>query len=282
MDRLPQMREWLGERLFNNPAVRYQEIENKLYELSVNVKRTEVEDDRLGVYDMVVPEIARAARVWPDVLCASALQAGATTAVYDGQYFFDDGHPIDPDNASAIIPGTAYTTQVNLFTGSASGMQPGALPLSAPNLATAYQTMASYIGPDGLPMNVVPDLVIVPPQLKFMAKSILEPASELIGAQVTLTGPTYGAAAVSNYMRGALDYLVLPYLSNEPTTWYLACTTRATKPIVFQQRESPEQVFFTRPTDTDVFMHDVFKWGVRARGAAGFSQWFLMAKALAS
>jgi phage major head subunit gpT-like protein len=281
MDRVPQMRKWLGERMFFNPAVRYQEIVNELFELSINLKRTDLEDDELGVFDQVVPEIARASKIWPDVQCAAALQAGNSTLVYDGQNFFDQ-HPVNPDNAAATVPGTNYNLQYNNFTGAASGNQPGALPFSAPNVAIAYQTMASWYGPDLAPMNVVPDVAIVPPSMKFIAKEVLDQGSELIAKDIALLGGSHGAAAPSNVMRGTLDYIVNPFLANDPTTWYLACTTRATKGIIFQLRESPEQVFFTRPTDTDVFMHDELKWGVRARGAAGFAQWFLMARCAAS
>jgi len=280
MDRLPQMQLWNGERKFQNPALRYQELENGLYELSINVKRTEIEDDQLGVYDAIVPDIARAARVWPDVQVAAAIQAGTTTTVYDGQNFFDT-HYVNPDKITQCVPGTAYATQTNNFTSTASGTQPGALPFSAGSVATAYETMASWYGPDGLPMNIVPDLVIVPPQLKFAAKEVLAEGSELIIKQLALTSG-YGAAAPSNVMRGTMDYIVLPYLANDATTWYMACTDRATKPFVWQLRDSPEQVFFTRPTDHDVFMHDEFKWGVRARGAAGFAQWFLAARCAAT
>ena len=282
MDRLPQMRKWIDERVFANPAVRYQEIENEKFELSINLERTDIEDDTLGVFDRIVPEIGRAAKIWPDVQVSAALQNGTSQTVYDGQNFFDDGHPVDPDNAAAVVPGTAYTTQVNLFTGAASGNQPGALPFSAPNVATAFQTMASWIGPDMAPMNIVPDLIVVPPQLKFAAKEVLAEGSELIIKQLETSGSTYGVAATTNVMRGTLDYIVLPYLSADATSWYMLCTNRPTKPLVWQLRESPEQVFFTRPTDLDVFMHDVFRWGVRARGASGYAQWFLAAKALAS
>ncbi len=279
MDRVGQMRKWVDERAFLNPAVRYQELENDLFELSLNVKRTEIEDDTLGVYNNIPAEFAEAAKKWPDIQVSAALQAGASTVGYDGQNQFDDGHPIDPDNAAKAFGG--YTVQVNNFTGAASGNQPGALPFSGPSVATAFQTMASWVGPDLVPMNIVPDLVVVPPQLKFAAKEVLDVGSELIIKQLALTSG-YGAAAPTNVLKGTLDYIVNPYLANEPTTWYMLCTTRATKPLVWQLRESPEQVFFTRPTDTDVFLHDTFKYGIRGRGVAGFAQWFLAARCAAT
>jgi phage major head subunit gpT-like protein len=79
LDRIPQMREWLGERVVNNLAVRLQSIENRLYENSVAVKRTDIEDDLIGVYRPVIEELAMQAKLWPDKIVVDALQAGTRT-----------------------------------------------------------------------------------------------------------------------------------------------------------------------------------------------------------
>jgi hypothetical protein len=59
LDRIPQMREWLGERVVNNLAVRLQSIENRLFEDTVGVKRTDIEDDLIGAYRPVIEELAQ-------------------------------------------------------------------------------------------------------------------------------------------------------------------------------------------------------------------------------
>lgn len=280
LDRLPQMRAWRGERVVTNPAVRLQRIENDIFELTVGIKRTEIDDNKLGAYDALVPEVARAAKVWPDVLIATALQAGNAAPGFDGQNFFDAAHPVNPDNTAQAVPGTAYTTQPNLFTGAASGNQPGALPLSLPSLAAAYAAMTAWVGPDGVPMNLIPDSVVVPPQLAIPSRQIFN--SEFIGSDIALAGGAHGAAQQTNYMRGMLQPIVLPYLSGDPTSYYLLCTTRATKPLIWQIRDAPEFTVLTSPDDYHVFTHDEYLWGTRARGNAGYAQWFLAAKVMAT
>jgi phage major head subunit gpT-like protein len=280
LDRLPQMRQWRGERQITNPSVRLQTITNDLFELTVGIKRTDIEDDRLGAYDSLVPEVARAAKIWPDLLIAAALQNGAMAPSFDGQHFFDAAHPVNPDNRAQTVPGTPYATQPNLFTGAASGNQPGALPLSIQNLSIAYQTMMSWVGPDGVPMNVIPTAVVVPPQLAIPARQIFN--SEFIASDIQLAGGGHGAAQQTNYMRGVLEPIVLPYLATDPTTYYLICGNRATKPLIWQLREAPEFTVLTQPNDEHVFKFDEYLWGTRARGQAGYAQWFLAAQVRAT
>jgi phage major head subunit gpT-like protein len=256
LDRIPQMREWLGERVVNNLAVRLQSIENRLFEDTVAVKRVDIEDDLIGVYRPVIEELAMQAKMWPDKLVTDAMQAGKTTICYDGQHFFDANHPQNMDD-----PGSPL--QSNLLTG--HGLTPDAL-------EDAITTMSAFIGADGKPLEIVPDLLVVPPQKKFQAARLLQ--SELIGRDIALA-VGHGAAADTNVLKGSLDLLVLPRLATEPGAYYVLCTMRAVKPFIFQNREAPEFTALTKPNDENVFKRDEYMYGVRARGAAGMGPWFL-------
>ncbi len=262
LDRIPQMREWLGERVVNNLAVRLQSIENRLFEDTVAVKRTDIEDDLIGVYRPVIEELAMQAKLWPDKIVVDALQAGTTALSYDGQHFFDSNHPQNMDDPASPL-------QSNLLLNH---------DLDVDALGDAIQVMMSFIGADGKPLEIVPDLLIVPPQMKFRAARLLQ--AELIGRDITLaTG--HGAAADTNILRGALDLLVLPRLASEPKAFYVACTKRALKPLIFQNREAPEFTALTKPDDESVFLRDEYLYGVRARGAAGMGPYFLIVKCVA-
>jgi len=259
LDRIPQMREWLGERVVNNLAVRLQSIENRLFEDTVAVKRTDIEDDLIGVYRPVIEELAMQAKLWPDKIVVDALQAGATTLGYDGQNFFDSNHPQNMDDPASPL-------QSNLLLGH---------DLAVDALGDAIQVMMSFIGADGKPLEIVPDLLVVPPQMKFRAARLLQ--AELIGRDIALaTG--HGAAADTNELKGSLDLLVLPRLAADPKSYYVFCTKRAVKPLIFQNREAPEFAALTKPDDENVFRRDEYLYGVRARGAAGLGPWFLAVK----
>lgn len=57
--------------------------------------------------------------------------------------------------------------------------------------------------------------------------------------------------------------------------WYLLDTSRAVRPIVWQEREAYDFQAKTSPTDDNVFMNDKYLYGVRARVNAGFGLWQL-------
>ncbi|MDP8079521.1 Mu-like prophage major head subunit gpT family protein [Phocoenobacter skyensis] len=58
--------------------------------------------------------------------------------------------------------------------------------------------------------------------------------------------------------------------------FYILDTTNAIKPLIWQERVKPEIETKFDPNKSDkVFMEDVYLWGVRARGNAGFGFWQL-------
>ena len=57
--------------------------------------------------------------------------------------------------------------------------------------------------------------------------------------------------------------------------WYLLDTSRALKPIIFQDRKSPELIAMTKIDDEAVFTRKEFRYGVDCRDAAGFGFWQL-------
>ena len=57
--------------------------------------------------------------------------------------------------------------------------------------------------------------------------------------------------------------------------WFLLDTSRALKPVIFQDRKSPELVAMTKIDDEAVFTRKEFRYGVDCRDAAGFGFWQL-------
>lgn len=57
--------------------------------------------------------------------------------------------------------------------------------------------------------------------------------------------------------------------------WYLLCTTRVIKPIIYQPRRAFEITAKTRLTDDNVFHDKEFIWGTDGRCAAGVGMWQL-------
>jgi phage major head subunit gpT-like protein len=88
----PALRKWVGPRQARKLATHKYTIDNDPYEGTIEVNRTDIEDDTLGVYDMQAAQIGAATRRWPDEVVFAALEAGDSTVCYDDQYFFDTEH----------------------------------------------------------------------------------------------------------------------------------------------------------------------------------------------
>lgn len=63
--------------------------------------------------------------------------------------------------------------------------------------------------------------------------------------------------------------------SGSGTTWYLLDNSRALKPVIFQNRKSPNFVSKTAETDDNVFERNEYVYGVDSRCNVGFGFWQL-------
>lgn len=70
--------------------------------------------------------------------------------------------------------------------------------------------------------------------------------------------------SVSNFMGGSGQ------------AWYVACVSRAIKPMIFQNRKTARFTRMDADTDENVFMRGEYRYGVDARYNAGFGLWQLI------
>lgn len=259
--KVPALSEFLGERKISNLEGRSYELINKKYQVTIGVDRDDVEDDQLGMYAMQFQQLGDEAKKWPDNLLAEVIMAGASTVeAFDGQTFFNTSHPVDVSDSSK---GT-YSNNLT------------STPLTAANYATARATMRSYVSENGKSMNVMPNLLVVPPALETTALQIIN--GDLTAAAVGTNAATGGA---TNVLRNSAKVLVLNELASDPTTWYLMDVSKPIKPFVFQMRRAPEFVSMVDPANPEVWKHEQFFYSVTARGAAGVGLPFLALRATA-
>lgn len=113
---VPAIREWLSDRQFHTARAAKFTIVNKLWESSISVQKTHMDDDRMGLYDTQFTSLATRAVRHPDKLLLSSLVVNATTDLcLDGQAFFDTDHSWgdsgtqDNDLTGAAATGTTPT-----------------------------------------------------------------------------------------------------------------------------------------------------------------------------
>lgn len=61
----------------------------------------------------------------------------------------------------------------------------------------------------------------------------------------------------------------------EGEAWYVLDTSKALKPLIFQQRKTPNLLAMTKMDDEAVFTRKEYRYGVDCRDAAGFGFWQL-------
>ena len=258
MAELPEMREWVGERTVANLKEQVYTLTNKRYELTYAVNADNIKDDKLAVYALHFKQLGDRTKKHPDLIMRDALQNGQNATIYDGQPFFSTAHPVDQ-----------FTAGLGTYSNySASGMA-----LTAANYETVRGLMMAFKGESGTPLGIIPDLLVVPPQLEMVARRIVK--SAMIPAVSGVAAPE------SNVLEGSADVLVAPDLAGQATTWYLLCTNRGIMPFIYQLREASEFAMLTSSTDENVFKLNEYRFGSTVRDAAGYSLPFLAYKAAA-
>ncbi len=168
--KLPNVREWIGDRVVQNISTSSYAIKNKSFEMTIGVERDHIEDDNLGVYTPLFQEMGQSVAAFPNLQLFALLKAGFSTNCYDGQYFFDTDHPV--------------------------------------------------LDKDGVTVNSVAN--------------------------------TDGGAG---------------------TPWFLLCTQRALKPLIWQRRKPFQFVAKDRVDDDNVFYQKEFHYGVDGRANGGYGFW---------
>ena len=81
LGQFPKLSEWVGDRAVKDMKEHGYVITNKLYESTVGVKRTDIEDDNLGIYAPMFEEMGYAAARKP--IAVGLVNGGESNPWYD-------------------------------------------------------------------------------------------------------------------------------------------------------------------------------------------------------
>ncbi len=239
LGQIPQMREWIGAREIQSLAAYGYVIRNRKFEMTVSVPRDDIEDDQYGVYAPVFASMGQEAAQHPNVLCFEALKKGFRELCFDGRPFFAQDHPSGEAGKDAACNMTHAK-------------------LDADSYEAARASMMLLKGDKGKSLNLVPDLLVVSPANEKAARMILK-ADQINGT--------------TNVLKDTAELLVETELADKPDAWFLLCTKRFLKPLIFQNREKIKLISKIRDEDENVFLQDEFVWGASGRSNAGYGFW---------
>ena len=240
LGQFPQMREWIGSREIQKLTMHGYTIRNNTYESTIAVPREDIEDDNYGTYGSIFTRLGEAAAQHPDTLVWGLLMEGFSKKCYDGKAFFHDQHPIKKGVTASNVLKKA---------------------LSPESYETARAMIMSQVGENGKSLKIIPDTLFVAPANESMGRKILE--CEFIEGT---SNPLYHTATLE----------VIPDLAENPKQWFLACTKKALKPMIFQEREKIRFQSFVNEHDEHVFMQKEYLYGASGRHNAGYGFWQFM------
>lgn len=236
LGKFPKMREWIGDREIQNLEASDYTIKNKDYELTVGVDRNDIEDDSIGIYSPILEEMGQSAALHPDDLVFELLRQGFVKKCYDNKPFFSTEHKMGEKKVS----------------------NKSTKKLSPESYSAARTEIMSLTDEKDKPLKLVPNLLVV------------APANEAEGRKILMADQIDGT---TNTLKGTAELLVVPELAGADDAWYLLCTNRPLKPLIYQKRKEPKFVSMTNDTDTNVFMKKQFLYGVDGRSSAGYGFW---------
>ena len=212
---MPKVREWLGDRVFGQLSAATYALLNKLWEDSIEIEKTKIEDDVLGMFGPAFEMLAEEAMKHPDELLFDLLVGGETGLCYDGQYFFDTDHAHGASGAqSNDLTKTVVSTSAVTVAEFKSAMH------------AALLAMAAFKNDKGALLNrptigeQTDLLCLVPLQLWEVAKTAI---NALIISDTT------------NVLLSVPKLVASPYLTTG-TKFYLFKNGGVLKPFVFQAR----------------------------------------------
>ncbi|MCX7204747.1 MAG: Mu-like prophage major head subunit gpT family protein [Proteobacteria bacterium] len=241
----PRMQKWIGEKAVKSLAASSYTITNDDWEATVEVDRNHIEDDNLGIYKPQAEMAGFSAKQLPDEIVYELVNKGFVNFCYDGQYFFDVDHVVN--NQTVSNKGTKKLSCVSFAAAQAS-------------YGFARTAMKKLKDDEGRPLNISPNILLVPAALEDIARAILSNDKLEDGKP--------------NPYKGTAELVVDGRLTSDDA-WFLLDTTKPVKPFIYQERKKPVFVEQTDPQADDVFMRRKFKFGAEARASGGYGFWQL-------
>ena len=260
IDRVPQMRKWLGNRVVNSVVSLAKPYLAEPYEHTMSLSKWDIIDNMLFNFNMAVSMQGEAVAKQPDKLLWDFTQVAASNAAlgYDGVPVYSTVHPILNGYAGGVPAGTP-ATQSNLALNT---------PLTFDNYTAVRAQMRSWKGADGAPMAIMPTLLVVPPAMEAKGKLILE-------ADFLSNINGNAAAPQSNTYKGSAKLLVNPWMADWQTNWFLYDTSKVIKPFADNELTPPAFTYLTNPNDPNVFNMAEFLYGAERRNVVTETVWWL-------
>lgn len=228
-----KMREWVGPRQRKNLEAYSFTVEPKIFEDTVEVPKTAVEDDSYGQFSNIFKELGTGPAELDNESWASVLMGDYSELGYDGKKLLANDHQMGDvvyDNyATAALSLDALKTGIDYF-GNMKDDAGKKITLKPTHLVTSNTGAAHW------------------------------KAQKLLNNERIYESAEW----IENEAKGLLQHLVFPHISDS-NFWAIVCMDQVMKPLLLMPRVEPEFTSKTKPEDDSVFNEDLFLYGARYR-----------------
>ncbi|MEO1528075.1 MAG: Mu-like prophage major head subunit gpT family protein [Planctomycetota bacterium] len=253
---VPGMREWVGPRKFKQLLAYEYAIKNKLFESSIELEKTRVDDDRIGMLNIMARRLVSKARLHPNKVLANLINTAEATLGYDGQYFYDTDH----ESGSSGVQSNLATQDITDPTAPTPEQFRDAVD-------AMVEEMLGFKDDNG--DEFIDGIVEVPNDWTItIPRKYLRIASKAYGQE--LTAEDVGGTIVATTRHELVRPRIVPLQKMTGNVIDLHYTGDEIKPFVFQDREG--LTFDDKGADDIEFKE--LKWMTKSRFNCGFLAWF--------
>lgn len=262
-DPAKRAREWVGARQADQPAPRTYFLTAKPYEKTMEIDSFRFEDDKFGLYQRSVADVATMLAKEPDYQLRDLLfnlgsQQGAYQIGLDGLSHWNANHPVNYYDAGFGVFNNDYR--------GATGVGGIGGPLAMNAYVTARYDMMQRKGAHGEVLGIRPNVLAHGPTLDAIARELLN--ATFLGLK-SFYGQTDNVGAAENMMRGTVDSLMIPDFGSS-LNWLLLDTSRGNMPFTVGTREMGVYAQLVSPTDPNVFQSHKYLFGGYSRFVVGW------------
>lgn len=249
----PALREWIGGRQAKGLRANSYIIPNKHYEATLEVKTRDVRLDKTGQIMARVDEFADQSDIHWATLLSSLIEAGESTACYDGSFFFDTTHS----------EGDSGTQDNDLTYAAATGTSPTKEEMQGAILQS-ISAISGFKNDQGQPMN---------PAAKGFTVMVPQTYHQIALAAIS---DILNVALANNMNPNRLGKFQVEVELNPDLTWTTKFATfRTDSPIkaLIRQEETP-LMFKSKAEGSEFeFDNDAWQFGIDGWRNVGYGYW---------
>lgn len=258
---VPNLREMKGGRQAKGLRDEGQRIKNKSWESTLEVDIDDLRRDKTGQTLIRIREMADRANGFKGKLISDLIIGGASTACYDGQYFFDTDHSSGDSGQLSNKISVDISALATGTHGSTTAPSAGEMQLS---ILQGIQAFYGFLDDQGEPLNEGAKnfLVMVPPSLWAVTASALKNAT-------IDQGDTNVLANIDGF---SVNYVANARLGAWTDKFAIFRTDGVVKPFIFQEEVPLEMSAIAEGSELE-FKHRKHQYGAFMSGNAGYGYW---------